>query len=712
MPDLRDTLRAAADAPSRDEFDRVDLRRRVQRIRGRRRGLAALIVLVIGLGGWVIARPIDPDARVEFIDRVPGGGREHSIPASWRRLPTAPLTPRWGSYVAWTGDEFVVWGGYAHVGTRGEESADDGAAYDPDTGRWRQIADAPVEGMWGGASVWTGDELWVLTGNGDPNGYRSTTVAAAYNPAADTWRRLPDAPAPIEAAAWSSSTGQVVVVEHTRMAGAGARRAWTLAADGDRWRPLPDTPILPGGGEADRPFAVATVDGAAYVVTTTATFRIDLDARRGWARLPDRAGGHGRGDAPMAVGTGDALLTVNGHAAALLEPNRDGSSLTWSAVPRPPIPLDATATAVAGPGGSVLAVDASSARAAAFDVTRRRWSEFSSPPLRPRWEAAIAGGTDRGTPVLFLWGGSDNDNRPFVDGAALRGSGGRDVVQDTRTAESTGPVGVFRRSCDTQIFADVDLRPDGGAIWPVALLGTEGLPPSSLRPDGSGLLAPIKVPLWIDRSASGPVRLEIAPEDRRYARLAFDPAAWRGWMALDDGDAATVFQTCHYGDLVPATGYDGGFLVDGRRCVDIVVTDEGTTRQPVTAQLGFGMRDCPRAVQPDGTPKHLHLRHGRRDAAWPVPAADPTRHEFAVITDASVGTDVEVWLETQAGARLDVIGSLASPACRARDRVSTCTVRLPELEGQPAGLWTAHVRKRSKAPVDIVVTVDFARVDP
>jgi len=107
-------------------------------------------VVLVALGGWAVARPSTPDPRIEFIDDTVGG----SADPEWTQLPTGPLSPRWGSYAAWTGGEFVVWGGYAGAGTTDEYSAADGAAYDPVTRRWRAIADARLDGMRSGTSVW------------------------------------------------------------------------------------------------------------------------------------------------------------------------------------------------------------------------------------------------------------------------------------------------------------------------------------------------------------------------------------------------------------------------------------------------------------------------------------------------------------------------------------------------------------------------------
>jgi len=415
MSDLREVLRAAADPPAADEFDAVDLRRRVRRIRRRRSVSAAVVILtVVVAAGAVVVRQTVPDDRVEFTDRSVDGGARPTAPARWSPLPEAPLRTRWGSYAAWTGKEFVVWGGYAGAGTTDEYSAADGAAYDPVTRRWRGIARSPIPGMYDGPSVWTGEELWILGGTGDPNGRTATMAAAAYAPGTDTWRRLPDMPAPVAAAAWSADTHEAVII-----GAAGSRRVWALSPHDTRWRELPATPVLPGHLEADASHALAAGDGWMHLVTADATHRLDLDDPVRWARLPNRPVMHERGDAPFVVWTDEGLLTVSRRATARYRPAGDGTG-SWRSLPQSPDDLTAAASAVVGANGRVMAVDPSSLVAVTFDPGSSRWSRLSPPPLRSRLSAAVAGGEDSGASVLFVWAGSDTSNLPFADGALLR----------------------------------------------------------------------------------------------------------------------------------------------------------------------------------------------------------------------------------------------------------------------------------------------------
>lgn len=106
---------------------------------------------------------------------------------SWHVIASAPITWRLGSVAVWTGSEIVVWGG-------GDVRDDivDGAAYDPIGDVWREIADAPIS-LNLASGVWTGREVIVFgSALDDRNIARTeTSVGAAYDPTADTWRELP-----------------------------------------------------------------------------------------------------------------------------------------------------------------------------------------------------------------------------------------------------------------------------------------------------------------------------------------------------------------------------------------------------------------------------------------------------------------------------------------------------------------------------------------
>jgi hypothetical protein len=107
---------------------------------------------------------------------------------SWRVLPPAPIDAR-APLSVWTGREMLVWG----TAVRVEDRPRDGAAYDPATDSWRPIAEAPIE-LTDATAMWTGSEMIAfgaaLHGGNVPE--TPTAIGAAYDPASDSWRQLPE----------------------------------------------------------------------------------------------------------------------------------------------------------------------------------------------------------------------------------------------------------------------------------------------------------------------------------------------------------------------------------------------------------------------------------------------------------------------------------------------------------------------------------------
>jgi hypothetical protein len=174
-----------------------------------------------------------------------GGAAYRPDTLRWRRLPAAPFL---GS-AAWTGRELIV------------VSGSRAAAYAPARG-WRTLPPLP-EKREGANVVWDGTELLVVGGNDAP------TQGFAYDPKASAWRRL----APMDsgrahaAAVW---TGKWLLVwgGETGRPGDFVTPPHGLAYDprADRWSPLPQAPLR---GRLD-PLAVWT--GHALIVWGGADF--------------------------------------------------------------------------------------------------------------------------------------------------------------------------------------------------------------------------------------------------------------------------------------------------------------------------------------------------------------------------------------------------------------------------------------------------------
>ncbi|HSO53867.1 MAG TPA: hypothetical protein VL330_14190 [Actinomycetes bacterium] len=271
LPDLDQRLRSlpaalAVDAPA-GLAERIAHQGR--RRRWLRRATAAAAVLVL-LGGVAVTRSVlvgqpkpvlNPGLLVQ--DATPeqlAGGRWRTLPPMTAR-PPGQAARRSGQAVVWTGQELLVWGGLSRDPFR---TRADGAAYDPRTGRWAPLPDAP-EGQWlqgdHQQAVWTGREMLVWGGLTIPDPTATTrsgnavnvagrpATGVAYDPARRAWRLLPAAPPELRGGdRWTAWTGRELLVGEVEEAGAGAG---TVAAAYDpranRWRLLPESPGLSGG---------------------------------------------------------------------------------------------------------------------------------------------------------------------------------------------------------------------------------------------------------------------------------------------------------------------------------------------------------------------------------------------------------------------------------------------------------------------------------
>ena len=145
---------------------------------------------------------------------------------SWRTIDNAPIAGRRLATAVWTGSRIVIWGGIDDDG----RGLHDGALFDPSSGGWIKMADAPAEVSGdGSAAVWTGTELLVW---GGPAGSKG----AAFDPKTEQWRLLPDAPIasrPIDSATWTET--EMVVWSN----GDGAAYNPVI----DKWRAIAPSPL-------------------------------------------------------------------------------------------------------------------------------------------------------------------------------------------------------------------------------------------------------------------------------------------------------------------------------------------------------------------------------------------------------------------------------------------------------------------------------------
>ena len=109
---------------------------------------------------------------------------------TWQPMSRGPLSGRIDASAVWTGEDLVVWGGAG--GEQLNVLRADGAAFDPAANRWRRIAPAPLSPRRGATAVWTGASVVVWGGTG-PDG-RPLDDGARYDPVQNRWQRVPRGP--------------------------------------------------------------------------------------------------------------------------------------------------------------------------------------------------------------------------------------------------------------------------------------------------------------------------------------------------------------------------------------------------------------------------------------------------------------------------------------------------------------------------------------
>lgn len=108
---------------------------------------------------------------------------------TWSLTSPAPLAAPIFGKAFWTGTELLVWG---QVGTSGSSQGQAQlVSYTPDSGAWQVLPASPGSIAADGAAAWTGSELFVVGGS---PGATLLPSAAAFNPATNSWRSVPEAP--------------------------------------------------------------------------------------------------------------------------------------------------------------------------------------------------------------------------------------------------------------------------------------------------------------------------------------------------------------------------------------------------------------------------------------------------------------------------------------------------------------------------------------
>lgn len=114
---------------------------------GRRHSVVRFLLVLLAVA--LVGAGCASDVTTETTGPGPAG-RSTAVPG-WEALPEPPIGPRDGAAIAWTGEEIVVFGGTTFLCppnagclAPSEPPLTDGAAYEPASGSWRTIADAPI----------------------------------------------------------------------------------------------------------------------------------------------------------------------------------------------------------------------------------------------------------------------------------------------------------------------------------------------------------------------------------------------------------------------------------------------------------------------------------------------------------------------------------------------------------------------------------------
>jgi hypothetical protein len=155
---------------------------------------------------------------------------------------------------------------------------------------------------------------------------------------------------------------------------------------------------------------------------------------------------------------------------------------------------------------------------------------------------------------------------------------------------TTDAVGTVQRSCDTagQNGLSPDYRHHALVVGPLSLGSVRDLPrPGDPLPRVGARLGALEVIVVVP--AGRQATLTIPRVDRSHVRLIYDQSKFRddGAYLLRTLDSAVHFTACQSRRFNNGVSqFDGGFVVDGRRCVRFSVREPGSAVRTGRFPLG------------------------------------------------------------------------------------------------------------------------------
>ena len=507
----------------------------------------------------------------------PAGPEKAGDSAVWQAVPAGPLSPREGALALWTGREVLLIGGSdappcpptASCVPPDMPPLADGAAFDPQTGTWRRIADAPVPFEWAEGTVMdTTAYLWIPGSpgrpsadpaflayrieedrweelpfpSGDPGHFRGIVQAGdrivaytgsdeqgeqpdlVFDPAAGSWNELPPdplSPSFDRSMAWSGR--ELVLFDHELVPNPGSEepavtRAAALDVETGSWRRLPNSEILASGpwvlanGRLVNPMLGGADGGEVNKWGPTYPYGGILDPASGrWSALPDPP------DGEEDFGSG-VLTEPGGHYFGYRGWILDTTAGTWLEIPD----LDGDELVT---GRTVVAAGAD-----LFAFGGARWKEHGveATLLAEAWIwSPRAGSSGSSSSRSSAPSSSPSSGRPVAvpdvvglsEGEAVKALGAAGLVANVRYAEDAPRTGKVMRS-DPE--AGSELSTNSVVVLSIALgprLPTPGQEDEmDIHPLGSLVQDHPKVFVGLYRDTAGVPHVVFGP--------GVDPATW------------------------------------------------------------------------------------------------------------------------------------------------------------------------------------------
>jgi Kelch motif len=306
--------------------------------RGRHRSVpAALSVSGIAPGRWV-ALPQAPTSRGEVSAArigddvyVVGGfnaaGQTSGVvqrlnlrTQHWTAVAPMPEVLNHMSAVSFDGSLYVV-GGYAGPGDTSTGAVRGFWRYDPVTGRWASMPDAPVARAAAGAAV-LGHRLYVVGGRNDATDALSSLAVFDFD--SRRWTVGPSLSHPREHLAAVAADGAIWALGGRALGQGSFTYAERYTPGSSAWRAVPSLPVPRSGFQAvPAAGSIVVVGGEVGTQTVSEVDRLDLRTAR-WSRLADLpVARHGLG----VVADGPLVFAIDGGPQAGLTTSRTVSRL-------------------------------------------------------------------------------------------------------------------------------------------------------------------------------------------------------------------------------------------------------------------------------------------------------------------------------------------------------------------------------------------------